>query len=60
MQPGDILFVYYRARHAVKFYGPQEGITDYRVGNDYNDITGYLRDIDSLKGNKRVWFFYSQ
>jgi len=60
MQPGDILFVYYRARHAVKFYGPQEGITDYIVGNDYNDINGYLRDIDSLRGHKRVWFFYSQ
>lgn len=60
MQPGDILFVYYRARHAVKFYGPREGITDYIVGNDHKDISGYLRDIDSLKGNKRVWFFFTQ
>jgi hypothetical protein len=59
MQPGDILFVYYRARHAVKFYGPKEGITDYIVGNDYNDIKGYLRDIDSLRGNKKDWFFYT-
>lgn len=60
MQAGDILFVYYRARHAVRFYGPREGITDYIVGNDYNDIKGYLRNIDSLRGHKRVWFFYSQ
>lgn len=60
MQPGDILFVYYRGRHAVKFYGPKEGITDYVVGKDYNNINGYLRDIDSLRRHKRVWFFYTQ
>ena len=60
MQPGDVLFVYYRARHAVKFYGPKEGITNYVVGKDYTNINGYLRDIDSLRGHQRVWFFYTQ
>lgn len=60
LQPGDKLYVYYRARHAMKFYGPQEGISDYIVGGDYNNIVPYLRELDKLKGNKRVWFFFTQ
>lgn len=60
MQPGDILYVYYKARHAVKFHGAKEGISDYRVGKYYDGITPYLRELDGLRGNKRVWFFYSQ
>ena len=60
MQPGDVLYVYYRGRHAVNFYGPKEGITNYLVGRDYKTAEGYLRELDSLRGNKRVWFFYSQ
>jgi hypothetical protein len=60
MQPGDILFVYHKARHALKFYGPKEGITNYQVAHSHDDIITYLREIDSLKGNKRVWFFYTQ
>lgn len=60
LQPGDKLYVYYRARHAMKFYGSKEGITDYIVGGDYNNIVPYLRELDLLKGNKRVWFFFTQ
>ena len=59
-QPGDILFVYFKARHALKFYGPKEGITDYRVGGNYKTIEQHLRQLDSLRGNKRIWFFFSQ
>lgn len=60
MQPGDILFVYFKARHALNFYGAKEGITEYKVGGNYKTIEGHLRQLDSLKGNKRVWFFFSQ
>jgi hypothetical protein len=60
MLPGDVLYVYYRGRHAVNFYGSREGITNYIVGGDYKKAEGYLRELDSLRGNKRVWFFYSQ
>jgi hypothetical protein len=34
----------------------REGITDYIVGNDYNDIKGYY-DIDSLRGIKRCFLY---
>jgi hypothetical protein len=60
LQPGDILFVYFKARHALNFYGAKEGITEYKVGGNYKNIEQYLRQLDSLKGNKRVWFFFSQ
>lgn len=60
MQPGDILYVYFKARHALHFYGPQEGLTDYRVGGSYQSIEPFLRELDSLKGHKRVWFFFTQ
>lgn len=59
-QPGDILFVYFKTRHALNFYGAKEGITEYRVGGNYNTIEPHLRQLDSLKGNKRVWFIFSQ
>lgn len=59
-QPGDILFVYFKTRYALSFYGAKEGITEYRVGSNYQTIEPYLRQLDSLKGNKRVWFIFSQ
>ena len=59
MQPGDILYVYSNARLAVQFYGPKEGINDYSIGKNFNDITPVLREVDGLRGNKRVWFFYT-
>ena len=60
MKQNDVLFVYHKARHAIRFYGPKEGITNYQIANSHDDITSYLREIDKLKGNKRVWFFYTQ
>lgn len=60
LQPGDILFVYFKSRYALNFYGAKEGITEYKIGGNYNNIEQYLRQLDSLKGNKRVWFFFSQ
>ena len=58
LQPGDILFVYFKARHALNFYGVKEGITNYKLGGNYNNIELHLRQLDSLKGNKRVWFSF--
>ena len=62
LQPGDMLYVYYRARHAMHFYGPKENIPEssYIVGGDHKSIIPYLRELDQLKGNKRVWFFFTQ
>ena len=58
--PGDILYVYFKTRHAVHFYGPKKGITNYVTGNSYDSIVPFLREVYKLKGNKRVWFFFSQ
>jgi hypothetical protein len=60
MQPGDILYVYFKSRYAIRFYGPKEGIHDYVAGRGYSTVEPILRDIDSLRGNKRVWFFFTQ
>lgn len=59
LQPGDILYVYYKSRHALHFYGPKESITNYVTGNSYDSIVRFLRELDKFKGNKRVWFFFS-
>jgi hypothetical protein len=60
MQPGDILYVYHKAKWAVQFYGAREGITDYIVAKGDTTVIPILRDADKLKGNKRVWFLYTQ
>ena len=60
LQPGDILYVYFKARHALKFYGPKEGVNNYVIGNSYDSIVPFLREVDKFKGNKRVWFVFSQ
>lgn len=60
MQPGDVLYVYHKAKWAVKFYGPSEGITNYIVAKGDTTVIPILRDADKLKGNKRVWFLYTQ
>jgi hypothetical protein len=33
-QPGDLLFVYFKTRHALNFYGSKEGISNYKVGSN--------------------------
>jgi len=60
LQPGDIIYVYHKARFAMKFYGPKEGITDYIVAKADTTVIPILRDADKLKGNKRVWFVFTQ
>jgi hypothetical protein len=57
LQPGDIIYVYYKARHAMKVYGHKQGITNYKLSGFYDSSAHYYNQIDSLKGNKRVWFF---
>ncbi len=60
LQPGDILYVYFKSRHALHFYGPKEGITNFVMGSSFDSIGPYLRELDKFKGNKRLWFFFSQ
>ena len=60
VKPGDIIYVYHKARYALQFYGPNEGITDYIVAKADTTVVSILRDADKLKGNKRVWFVFTQ
>lgn len=58
---GDALYVYCGAAHAVAYYGPRVGIDDWTVGRcDSEDETGYLDEIEALRGSPRVWFFFTQ
>jgi len=71
-QPGDILYIYQRGIYQFEYYaekyGYQEG--DYIIGVDDLDeydgkklsiaeIARYKKDLDRLRGNKRVWLLFS-
>ncbi|NEP84957.1 MAG: hypothetical protein F6K39_46760, partial [Okeania sp. SIO3B3] len=71
-QPGDVLYVYQRGIYQFQYYaekyGYQEG--DYIIGVDDLDkydgqelsiaeMTRYEKDLDKLRGNKRVWLLFS-
>jgi hypothetical protein len=41
------------------FYGKRAGIEDWMQGErHYDDPRGYLREVDVLRGEPRVWFFW--
>jgi hypothetical protein len=61
-QKGDQLYVYYGARPAFMYYGPQFGFED----NDYipgeagrNDWNQYWAEIERVRGQPRVWLLFS-
>ncbi|MGK7920254.1 MAG: glycosyltransferase family 39 protein [Trichodesmium sp.] len=71
-QPGDILYVYQRGIYQFQYYaekyGYQEG--EYIIGVDdldkydgqelsITEMTRYEKDLDKLRGNKRVWLLFS-
>jgi len=61
-QSGDLLYVYYSAVPAYKFYSNIFGLNDniYIEGVSSRDNWGnYIDDIDKLRGNNRVWLLFS-
>jgi hypothetical protein len=61
-QPGDTVYVYYAAEQAARYYGPLYGLTrgDYLLGGcHFPDRRSYLRELDLLRGRKRVWVLFS-
>ncbi|MCA1990448.1 MAG: glycosyltransferase family 39 protein [Coleofasciculus sp. S288] len=72
-QPGDVLYIFQRGEYQFKYYaekyGYQEG--DYIIGVDDLDKQDgkrhlsdaererYQKDLDKLRGNKRVWLLFS-
>jgi hypothetical protein len=60
-QPGDPVYVYINARHAVGYYGPHYGLPPQAVtiGGCPRDRRGLLRDLDQFRGRPRLWVIVS-
>ncbi len=59
---GDILYLYYGAWHAFKYYSKRYDFTDsrYVLGiSSRDDRNKYVRDLGQLHGNRRVWILFS-
>jgi len=59
---GDILYVYYAAQPAFKYYLPNYNILskEYTIGPFSRDNwDGYVEHIKKIKGKSRVWFLFS-
>jgi hypothetical protein len=61
-QPDDIIYVYYGAEHAFRYYASMFGfdLSDY-VRGTYARLNPrkYLDDIEALRGKGRVWLFFT-
>jgi hypothetical protein len=70
-QDGDIMYVHYRAHPVFEYYRERYNfnVDDYVVGiyaGDRDDIWAfsvdylrvYTKDLDQLRGNRRVWFLF--
>ena len=61
-QPGDVLYVFYGAERAVRFYGPRVGIavSDATLGGCHRgEPREYLRELDRFRGRPRVWVVFA-
>lgn len=59
---GDIIYVYYYTEPAFRFYAPKFGFErdEYIAGEKHQDNPeAYLRELDTLVGNKPVWLIFS-
>src|SRR5262245_2368807 len=55
---GDGLYASCGARHAIAFYGPRSGLSQWRTTDcAIEDPREALRDVDQFRGWPRVWFF---
>lgn len=61
-QDGDVLYIYYGAAPAFEYYSAKYGYdaNDYVVGVSSRDnLSNYINDLDTLRGNRRVWILFS-
>ena len=62
-QTGDVLYVSYGAVPAFRFYAPMYGLSDVDfISNelaDYQDPARILQQLETLRGNQRVWVLIS-
>lgn len=60
-QEGDVLYLYYAASFAFKYYQGRYGFTDdeYIVGVDAGDGWKHVHDLDKLQDRERAWILFS-
>lgn len=61
-QPGDVIYLYYAAQFPMRYYAPRVGFAeaDYIQGKiSRKSPERYLRDLDELRGHRRVWVVFS-
>lgn len=61
-QPGDVIYLYYAAQFPMRYYAPRVGFNEgeYTQGKiSRRNPERYLRDIDELRGHRRVWIVFS-
>ena len=61
-KPGDVIYLYYWAVPAFRYYAPFYGFTetDFIAGNEHkNDPPGLFAEADQYKGQKRLWVLFS-
>lgn len=59
---GDIIYVYYWAEPAVRYYAPKYGMdmSEFIIGvNHHDNPMTYSADLESLRGHERVWVLFS-
>jgi len=58
---GDVVYVYYGAYNAFQYYRDRVGYEgDYIIGTESRDAwSGYYEELQTLKGNGRVWILFS-
>lgn len=59
---GDVIYVYYWAEHAVRYYAPKYGMdmSGFIIGADYHDNPmAYSAELETLRGRERVWILFS-
>jgi hypothetical protein len=62
LEPGDLVYVYYGARWAFRFYAPRHAFRRDQVIEgtaSRADWRGYLRQLDAFHGRARVWLLFS-
>lgn len=59
-QEGDVLYVHGAGDLYMQYYAPKMGVDEYILGKHYADVSRetYSSDLEQLKGNKRVWFYF--
>jgi hypothetical protein len=59
---GDLIYIYYNAGPAFRFYAPKYGLAsgDYLIGADRSaNPQAPFDEVDTLIGHKRVWLIFT-